>query len=475
MQKLRNSLLLLAAVATVAPAESPAPAAAPIALAALERGVIHSGIAALPDPAHTYELYLPTAFDPGRRWPLLLVFDPAARGRLAAEIFVPSAERWGWIVASSNDTRSDGPFDANLRAVNAMFPDLLARLPIDGGRVYATGFSGGAIVAWVLGLRAGPLAGVISVGGRPPDGLERELPSFALWATAGTTDFNHDSTRALDALAAAAHQPHRLEFFDGGHTWFAAEDAARAVAWMELLAMRQGRRATDARAVEELLRDDLAGAEALLASGDRLAAMRRFAAVADTFRGLADVTAAERRAAELAGDPAVRAALDEEAWGIAFARSARLRMARAAAALRDDSGVTPPARLEGMLGLRELRRVAAEPGARGETGRRTLEDALTFFGLRLASEYSAAEDWPRAVAVLSLATAIDPADPGAWYGLARAQARLGDEKGALASLERALDCGLPRPSRIETEADLTSLRDRPGFARLVERVRAAAP
>ena len=44
---------------------------------------------------------------------------------------------------------------------------------------------------------------------------------------------------------------------------------------------------------------------------------------------------------------------------------------------------------------------------------------------------------------------------------------------ALVSLERALDLGIPRPTQLETDADLASLRSEPAFARLVEKARAA--
>jgi len=168
-----------ALAAATAPCPATTPPLQPVDLARLERGVIHSGLATRRDPTQTFDLYLPSGFDPARRWPLLLVFDPRSRGRMAAEIFVPAAEQWGWIVASSNNTLSDGPFEPNLRAVNAMFPDLVERLPVDPRRIYAAGFSGGAILAWLVGLKTGQLAGVISVGGRPPDNFESEPAKFA--------------------------------------------------------------------------------------------------------------------------------------------------------------------------------------------------------------------------------------------------------------------------------------------------------
>src|SRR5678815_5301907 len=62
------------------------------------------------DPSQTFSLYLPSAYETTRRWPLLLVFDPGGRGARAAEVFRDAAERYGWIVAASENSRN-GPWE----------------------------------------------------------------------------------------------------------------------------------------------------------------------------------------------------------------------------------------------------------------------------------------------------------------------------------------------------------------------------
>src|SRR3954471_18114843 len=95
------------------------------------------------DPSERYTLYLPSAYVPGRRWPLLLVFDPGARARRAAEEFQAAAERFGWIVAVSENSRN-GPWERSQHAVAAMWPALLATYAVDPARIYTAGPSGGA-------------------------------------------------------------------------------------------------------------------------------------------------------------------------------------------------------------------------------------------------------------------------------------------------------------------------------------------
>src|SRR6185295_17534897 len=109
------------------------------------------------DPSQTYTLYLPSTYEAKRQWPLLLVFDPGGRAARAAEVFREAAERFGWIVAASENSRN-GPWEPTLRAVNAMWPALLGGYAVDERRIYTSGHSGGATVAWLLARQTGQIA-----------------------------------------------------------------------------------------------------------------------------------------------------------------------------------------------------------------------------------------------------------------------------------------------------------------------------
>jgi hypothetical protein len=127
------AVVSLAAICTAAYAES-----AP-------RGRLVENVACQRDNSQTYTLYLPSQYSGDRRWPLLLIFDPRGRGTFAAEIFREPAEKYGWILMSSNNTRSDGPWEPNQRALAP----------------------GGAVVAWALAQRTQEIAGVIAVVSLP--------------------------------------------------------------------------------------------------------------------------------------------------------------------------------------------------------------------------------------------------------------------------------------------------------------------
>ena len=81
-------------------------------------GTVHTSITVAADPSNSYARYLPSAYSPARRWPLLLVFDPFARGEVSVKLFHEAAEKYGLIVLCSNNTRKLQDPSAAIRALN---------------------------------------------------------------------------------------------------------------------------------------------------------------------------------------------------------------------------------------------------------------------------------------------------------------------------------------------------------------------
>jgi len=78
------------------------------------------GNVAARDASRSFALYIPSDYSPGRRWPLVLILDPRGRGEAALRPLVASAERLGYVLASSDNTASDVEGDPNTPAVNAV-------------------------------------------------------------------------------------------------------------------------------------------------------------------------------------------------------------------------------------------------------------------------------------------------------------------------------------------------------------------
>jgi predicted esterase len=272
---------------------------------AIPPGTLVDSVICEDDRAQHYALYLPSDYTPERAWSLLLAFHPSARGTAFVETYRAAAERYGYIVAASNTSRN-GSWDETRRAVRAMSRDVGRRFTVDAERVYLTGHSGGGRVAMEVALGSAAIAGVIASSAGFPDAQPRSSVRFPLFLTAGHDDFNYLEVRRLDQRLAS---PHALVLFDGGHVLPPAAVAQEALEWMELQAMRSGRRPRDAALVNALYESWQRRVAAAATPMERLRALER--QVGD-FTGLVDVTGARAAIDALRSQAEVRRALQQE-------------------------------------------------------------------------------------------------------------------------------------------------------------------
>jgi predicted esterase len=425
------------------------------------------------DPTQTYTLYLPSAYRSDRTWPLLFVFDPRGRGTLAAEVFRAAAERHGWIIASSNNTMSDGAWEPNGRALAAMWPDVRRAYAVDERRIYAAGFSGGATVAWVLSRSTeGGLAGIIAAGAPDPRDGSADPGKVAWFGAAGRHDFNFLPARQLDARMARAGLAHRLEFFDGGHQWLPPDLAMRAVSWLELRAMKDGLRTPDPARAAEIAGEDLARARALETAGHLTDAHRLYALVAADYAGWEGAAAAEARVRELDRDPALDRARRTEERADARENDQVAAAARTLGRLMGDD-VPLSGELVNALEIRRLRDAAKGTSYEAGSAARVLETIFVQVSAYLPGDFEQKKEFTRAIAALEIATAIFPDRPFPWVNLAAMRAQAGRKKPAIAALERAAEAGFRNAALLEEEPRLASLRGMPEFVRVLEKIRAA--
>jgi predicted esterase len=432
------------------------------------RGQVVERVAAAGAPSQSYALYLPSAYTRERLWPVLYMLDARNRALVPLERFRAAAERFGWILVSSYDSRSDtrDDPDPNSAAMTAMWNDAVRRFSIDGRRVYAAGFSGGARAAVDMAYALpGRITGVIGAGAgfadsRAPVG---KVP-FLYFGTVGDRDMNYYEMRSLEEKLDAAKAPHRIVYFEGGHQWMSPELAGEAVAWMELQAMKSGTRSRDADLIGALQAGARGRAAALEAAGKPLEARRAYAQAAEDFRGLADVGPDEKKDEELGKLPEVRTALREarkrDARDEAALRSVNTRLRNALA--RPDPPV--PALLASDLGIPALRRKAAsgDPAER-LSAERILANLRAQTGFYLPDDMFVRGDTARGRALLLVRAEIDPDDPLVWYNVGAYSARSGDTARAIKDLDHAVEKGFRQFELIETDSDFDPIRDDEAF------------
>lgn len=265
----------------------------------LPRGRLIDSVKCAFDASQSYALYLPSNYSPDRTWSVIFAFDPRARGVAAVERFQAAAEMYGYIVAGSNNSRN-GSWGSSMASINAMSVDVGTRFAVDNRRIYTAGLSGGARVALHVALGTGKIAGVIAASAGYPDSQPRKSVPFAIFGTAGTEDFNYLEMRQLDR---ALTTPHRVVIFQGGHTWLSSDLAIEALEWMEIQAMKSGRRPRDEELVEKIF------AKRAVQAGDDCLALE---SLITDFEGLKDISALRARVGVLRRQKALKDALKKD-------------------------------------------------------------------------------------------------------------------------------------------------------------------
>ena len=439
----------------------------------LQPGALLPEVVALQHSDQTYALYLPSAYVPNKQWPIVYAFDPAARGRVPVELMKDAAEKYGYIVVGSNNSRN-GSAKIQAEAVQAIFQDTHARLSIDERRIYFAGFSGGARLSAELAQRCNCAAGVILSGaGHQPDAQKHD--SFAVFAAVGSFDFNYGEVVALDSALQKLGAPHFLRRFDGPHQWPSAAVLDEALAWLRLQAMKTNREPRDDSFIAAQMAAELARAQSFEHS-DLFAAWFEYRQAAETFAGLGDNAKFESQQKALAGQKPVTDAAKREKQEISDQEKLSAGIYSGLASLSNpapEDNAVPPAGARNSVREEIL---ALKTRADHETHpdkQRVMKRALGGIfvsAMEAGLSRTAANATNAARDYFELALAADPDSIWALTNLAVARAA-NDRKGAFEILRRLKEKWTDRPAFsqwLNSQAAFAKFRDTSEFRSLLQ-------
>ncbi len=226
-------------------------------------GEVVERVAVVGNDRHSYALYLPSQYTPERKWPLLVCLDPGGRGQIPVERFAPAAEKYGFIVVGSHNSRN-GPMSVSAEAIMVLGEELPRRYSIDEKKRFACGLSGGSRVALSWAQAAGLTGVIANAAAFGPSGIPKQKP-FSLYAVAGLDDFNYHEVHAMALELSQRGWPVRFAEFDGGHEWLPAAQAEEA---LQFLSGQVGPKAPPDSKEERKAADRFARMTAELANGD---------------------------------------------------------------------------------------------------------------------------------------------------------------------------------------------------------------
>ena len=420
------------------------------------------------DASFSYALYLPSNYAANKKWAIVYGFDPAARGRMPVEQFKEAAEKYGYILVGSNDSRN-GPGVSLNKILQTIWTDTHERFSIDEKRVYTSGFSGGARAASAVAYSLqGAVAGVIACGAgfHPNISPSKSIP-FAFFATIGTEDFNMPELRTLDQALNDFDIAHRVKIFEGGHAWASSQLCTEAMEWMQLQAMKTGRAQKNEPWIDELWKRELEQAKAFEASQDVYQTYLIYSAIASDFKGLRETAEAENRAKQVKETKQVKDQIRQQREE----DQRQIKMMRELLTLKDslhdyDNRAVALSELKNAIANLKKKAEAKENSSERMVVRRTLGafSANSFEGaqaLLFAKNYSAA------AANLEIAALVRPESAGIFFSLARAYALNGNRKKALEALKTAVEKGLTDPAAVEQNEAFIALREDAEFKKIV--------
>lgn len=437
----------------------------------LQPGALLPKITTTKDPHQSYALYLPTNYTAAKTWPVVYAFDPAARGALPVGLLKDSAEKYGYIVAGSNNSRN-GPGQLEGQAAQAMFDDTHARLSIDDRRIYLAGFSGGARVSAQLAQHCACAAGVILAGaGFQPTAQD----SLAVFTAVGSFDFNYGEMIALDETLEKLGKPHFLRRFDGPHQWPAASLFDEALAWFRLQAMKTGREPRDASFIAEQLALELKRAESFQ-STDPFAAWFEYRQAANTFDSIATAPNLRAEQKSLETQKIVLDAAKREKQEIKEQDELSVPILNGFASLSrpNSNDTSPPATARNNLREQILSLQSRSAHEKNPDKGRVMKRALAGIFVACMETGRArqdANDITHARNYFELAIAADPDSVWALTNLSVARAAAGDKRSALEALRRTKEKWTDRQAFSEwlnSEPAFAKIRDTPAFRSLLQ-------
>ena len=464
--------LVFASIPLFAAQQAAAQAAA--SAAGLPAGQVIESVPCEGDPTQSYSLYLPTAYTPFRKWPIIYAFDPVARGRVPVMLFKEVAEKYGYILAGSNNSRNFSLADSS-RGMNAMWQDTHARLSLDPRRVYTTGFSGGARVAGLMAFRClqCQIVGVIAHGaGYPGNHKATDRDGLLYFLAVGDEDFNWPEVITVRREREEEGLAYRVLTFHGPHQWAPVEIFEDAVEWLQLKAMQAGSLAPDQAFLAGMFQKAQAAAGDAKKRGDAIAELSAYRLLVADLKGLKDTSESEKKLQALKASSTLKDALKKEQDQITAQYSLVGELSAKVAALGESNGEEAVTmRGEIVQGMNQLKGQAAH--ARNEE-KRTLYarsfNALWAQGIEAGQSQFEVHNFAAAQTYFELMAELKD-DPWPSLLLAETRTAMGNRKQAIKDLREAAKRGLKNAEFLEKDARLEALHTDPEFQKLLAELR----
>jgi hypothetical protein len=438
------------------------------------RGRITDTVVCRKNSRQKYALYLPSQYNLPAKFPVIAIFDPSGRGTVAIKGFRIAAEKYGYILVCSYNSKN-GPLNDNFEAAGAVFEDIFSRFSIDNKRVYTAGFSGGSRFALALASTNDFITGVIGCGaGLPND--PRLYPTgrsvFAYFGTAGFRDMNYlDMFDLMEFFRTKTQVTSYLRTFEGGHEWPSPDILQEAIEWMNLQAMKKNEIKTDTAFVSYLYNKTTLSVEKLSSMGNVFDAERYTRYAVRDFSGLKKVNSFSESLSKTDQSKIFRDASRE--WQNITSKEREMEE-RFISSIKGTilSGSVPDTLItwwrNEVISLKSIRD-KAKPESSQMASR--LLNFVSIFCYEQGSSYYKQNYFDISSFFFEVCTLSDSENMNTYLSFAKSLAGQKKKREALNQLERAVSHGLTDRRSIENEPVFTNLRNEEKYRTIVGRLK----
>ncbi|MCX6282988.1 MAG: hypothetical protein NTW31_01940 [Bacteroidetes bacterium] len=421
-------------------------------------GKVHEHISCNANTLLTSALYLPSACSNHfnattvrRRFPVILAFDPMGDGSLPVKRFSSLAEKYGFILIGSNDSKNMQTPEESEAVVQAMFEEIENRLPIDTLAIYLMGFSGGSRVSTANAMYRPVVKGVIGCGAGFPSVVQPPKYKFDYFGIVGLGDFNLTEMVALDKTLNQMQFSHFILEFDGIHAWPRQAEIEKAWNWHIFNAMKEGRIKKSDSLISSFSSSMTADYDSLVKLGRLLYARQNLAYRISCLDGLSDTGPLKSRLASLEASAEYKGAMKKFNEVLEKEQKEQQMLMEA-------------------LYSKDLKwwKARIEKYRDNKNARLSPEDTLmnhrllAFLGLFCYSNANALmkqNNLEQTQLVIGVYSIVEPENPEPWYMMAVISGRNNDTIKTLDYLRKACDNGFKNKSRAQSQPEFEIIRN----------------
>jgi dienelactone hydrolase len=413
------------------------------------------------DRNQTYALYLPSYYSADKQCPIIYFFDAHGRGSLPVNSYKNLAEKYGFVLAGSNNSRNGTDWQATRQIVRALMDDTRSRINIDPKRVYTSGFSGGSRVAVTVAIAEGGIAGVLGCAAGFPREQQAGHNKFDYFGMVGDFDFNLTEMEQWDATLAQNGYTHQLLTSSGKHGWPSEQDFNTALLWIQANAIKVQVQPKNDTLIATLKNDYESRIAAATKTHDWIKAHELADGEVRLLDGLTDVSACRRRLAEIVAGKGYKAAAamqetfrpneakEQQELGTQFTKQSKDWWAKKIADLNQKTRNTKDPKEAQMYGR--------------------LLSYLGFVSYMNASHAIKTGDLTNAANYLQIFKIADPKNADCPYLTAIYYIAKGDTAQAMASLKEATTMGYNEIAALLSEPAFTSLHTEAAFLAIAKK------